>query len=304
MFGLAFGSSVHPDESAYRPYDVNYEREEAAKAMKTAQGHVAPGEEEGESFGLDFGSGGRMKDSEIPQEYLPYDQDFERKNANAVRFNGKGYFLDRDWLYVDGDEVVLNARRPLLLYTHPQDAAAGAECRKAHEQHAFVALVHLLRSADVGSTVLISMPYFTDLYVLDELCYFAGSPEWGGRYLTVCVILTETKDNLEYLNKFIGNSPTRQEAILRLGLRSTPKQPGHCHTKAVWSTAGVMTGSYNFTTSGRKYDREHGFIVGPDHPDSAILREQLQTIWDGARPMVRRNAGASSGAKKRSLGET
>jgi len=304
MFGLAFDSHKNPHDGAYRPYDVCYEREEADKAMRTAMENGGEKESsEAVSLGLDFCLGDEKQASEIPQEYLPYDRQFERKNADAVRFNGKGYFLSRDWLYVDGEEVLLNARRPLLLYTHQDDAAvAGAECRKAHEQHAFVALVHLLRNADVGSTVFLSMPYFTDLHVLDELCHFAASEESGGRGLAINVILTETKDNLEYLNKFIGTSPTRQEAVLRLGLRSTPKQPGHCHTKAVCSTAGVMTGSYNFTTAARKYNREHGFVVGSDHPDSATLRGQLQAIWNSARPMVRRNA--SNSGTKRSLTET
>lgn len=39
-------------------------------------------------------------------------------------------------------------------------------------------------------------------------------------------------------------------------------------------------------------------IVGPEHEDSNALRQQLQTIWEGAKPMVRKAARA--GDKKRS----
>lgn len=83
-------------------------------------------------------------------------------------------------------------RRPLLLYTQAHDAELGTACSKAHDQHPFVALVHLSKHADFASTVFILMPYFSDMHVLDELCHFAQDMEKGGRSLVTNVILSQT----------------------------------------------------------------------------------------------------------------
>ena len=64
-----------------------------------------------------------------------------------------------------------------------------------------------------------------------------------------------------------------------------------------------MTGSYNFTTAARKYNWEHGMIVGPDHEDNNDLRQQLQTLWEGAKPMVKEPLH-TTGDKKRPREET
>jgi hypothetical protein len=145
--------------------------------------------------------------------------------ARVIR-KGRGYFYRRDWMFVDGSEVCLNDRRPLLLYTQAHHAKSGTACSRAHNQHPFVALVHLLKHADVASTVFISMPYFTDMHVLDELCPFAQDEEKGGRSLVINVILSQTKDNKGKINEFSGGSAGVQKAVERLGLRSTKVSPG------------------------------------------------------------------------------
>lgn len=44
--------------------------------------------------------------------------------------------------------------------------------------------LHLLKEADIGSTVFVSMPHFTDIYVADEFVHFAQPPsDRGGRDL-------------------------------------------------------------------------------------------------------------------------
>ena len=195
----------------------------------------------------------------------------------------------------------LNERRPLLLYTQAHDATPGTECSKAHDLHPFVALVHLLKHADVGSTVFISMPYFTDMHVMDELCHFARDVESGGRGLVINVILSQTGDNKAKLNEFIGGDATVHEAVERLGLRSTKVFPGFCHnSKAVYSTAGVMTGSYTFTSAARLYNEEHGLFLGPGHEDNNQLRLQLEARWNRATPMIRAKVAqtGTSGTKR------
>jgi hypothetical protein len=119
-------------------------------------------------------------------------------------------------MFVDDSEVCLNERRPLLLYTQALLATPGTACSKAHNQHPFVALV--LKHADVASTVYISMPYFTDMHVLDELCHYAQDEEKGGRSLVINIILSETKENKAKINKFIGGNAGVQKAVERLGL--------------------------------------------------------------------------------------
>lgn len=244
---------------------------------------------------FDFGIDG---EDEIPQKSYAYDMDFETEMAARLIRNRKGYFLRRDWLFVDDSEVCLNERRPLLLYTQAHHAEPGTACSKTHNQHPFVALVHLLKHANVASTVFISMPYFTDMHVLDELCHFAQDEKKGGRSLVMNVILSQTKDNKGKINEFIGGSADVQKAVERLRLRSTKASPGVCHSNAIYSTAGVMTGSYNFATAARLYNQEHGLFLGTGHEDNEQLRRQLEARWNLASPMVR--AGVTQTGTKRS----
>lgn len=169
--GFSFGD---PDAEEYQnlfTYDEEFENKMAEKALEM---RVVPLESAGKLSSLTFGI---EDEDEIPQKSYAYDIDFEIEMAARVIRNGRGYFYRRDWMFVDGSEVCLNEGRPLLLYTQAHHAKPGTACFKAHNQHPFVALVHLLKHADVASTVFISMPYFTDMHVLDELCHFAQDEE-------------------------------------------------------------------------------------------------------------------------------
>ena len=280
-YGLSFGPNVEEDVNFFA-YDREFERQMMEKSLATrtvAPREAARGSAPGLMFGID-------DEDDIPQSSYVYDGNFEAKMAAKAIRNGKGYFLRRDWLFINGSEVCLNERRPLLLYTQGHDAEPGTECSKAHDQHLFVALVHLLKHADVGSTVFISMPYFTDVHVMDELCHFAQSEEKGGRNLVINVVLSQTVENKQNINAFIGGNPDIQQAVERLGLRSTRVHPGFCNSKAVWSTAGTITGSCNFAHAARLHDQEHGVLLGPGHEDNEQLRRQLEERWNRATPMV------------------
>jgi len=138
-----------------------------------------------------------------------------------------------------------------------EGSITGTRCIMAHENHPFVAMVHLLKEAVVGSAVYLSMPYVTDIQVMDELCHFAQPEDRNGRNLKIHIIFGETQDNKRFMNSdFLAGFNDILDACQRLDIRSTPTIPDFCHTKAMVATAGALIGSYNYTFAAREYN--HG----------------------------------------------
>jgi hypothetical protein len=156
----------------------------------------------------------------------------------------------------------------------------------AHNAHPFVAFVHLLRNAQEGSTVHISIPYLTDVNALNELCHHQASLN-----LNIRAIVGRNKLVFESLNEFIGQSAQRQRAVEQLQLRAQDPNRPFAHTKGLISSAGCMIGSYNFTIAARKKNVEHGMVYDPG-PICDELRAQLDSVWETALPMVSRRTGA------------
>ena len=193
------------------------------------------------------------------------------------------------------DFVQVAAERPLLLFTQNPGNAPRTKCGVAHENHPFVAMVHLLKEAEVGSTVYMSMPYVTDKQVMDELCYFAQPRDNDGRDLKINIILCETEDNKDFINQdFLAGRNDILDACQRLNIRSTPMYPGFCHTKAIVSTAGFMVGSYNYTYAARMYNYEHGILLGPGDTAQTV-EDQLKAGFENARPIVYRRFSGTEG---------
>lgn len=115
----------------------------------------------------------------------------------------------------------------------------GTVCGMAHNNHPFVAMVLLLEHANIGSTVFVSMPHFTDIYVVDEFVHFAKPESEGGRNLQIKVIVGETQDNLKYLSLYLKNDnldrgqlATVFDAMIRVQYRSAKTTPGFCFVTA------------------------------------------------------------------------
>ena len=280
------------------PYDIEFERKEAQKYTPLPPAKVQKQEKSSPpsmmavmSFKENNGTGTSVQTrvTDIPQHFQPYDYDFEKKCAQESEPTGTGHFYSRLWMQLGEDLVDVATERPLLLFTQQLGNAPGKKCSMGHENHPFVAMVHLLKEADVGSTVYMSMPYVSDKQVMDELCHFAQPQGNGGRDLNINIILCETKDNKDFINQdFLAGRNDILDACQRLNIRSTPMYPGFCHSKAMVSTAGSMVGSYNYTYAARQYNHEHGVLLGPGH-SSQILQQQLKARFENASPIVYRS---------------
>jgi len=215
------------------------------------------------------------------------DEAFENHIQNAVVWVGDGYFIDQSWVNLGESEPVKlkpDPERPLVLHTclRHEEGSANASYSYAHDRHPFVALVHLLDTAEPGSDFFMSVPFLGDFDAIDQLCHYAN-PDYGG--LQIYIILGPKEWNVETLRKFVGRSKTRQEAVNRLHM----KRFGHdqhfstatySHSKVMVSSAGAMIGSYNLTGAARLRHTEHSVLLGPE-PDSNIegLRDEFRQMW-------------------------
>jgi hypothetical protein len=216
---------------------------------------------------------------------------------------GNDHFAERKWLFTDvngnavGAPVEISPERPLIVHTTKRSNTPGG-LSYAHEEHPFIAFIHLLKYADVGSTVFITMPYLTDFYVLDELCHYAATEENGGRNLTIKAIVGYNKDVLNTINLFIGVSAKRQAAINRLQLRYQASGCPFIHTKGMVSTAGCMVGSYNFTTAAREKNIEQGVLLAAG-AQSEKVRSQLEAQWFACPAMQKGTSSQQQGTKRK-----
>lgn len=297
-YGVAWSNGAQGAKSNLPCYDEEFEWKAAEEAVASASSGTGTSSS---AFGSLSGNGisGELlrfaTDSGIPVHSYPFDPDFEweaAKNAVATA-RETGYFYDCRWKFAGVAEVVLAPERPIFLYTQMANDEPGTVCGMAHNHHPFVAMVHLLKEADIGSTVFVSMPYFTDIYVVDEFVHFAQPENQGGRGLQIKVIIGETQDNLKYLNYYLKNDelPHSQRAIIfdamkRVHYRSAKTTPGFCHSIAMVSNAGCMIGSYNYTTAARMYNEEHNTLFGPNEPMNTQVRDQLEARWNRSAPLV------------------
>ncbi|KAG7372706.1 PLD-like domain containing protein [Nitzschia inconspicua] len=289
--GKGIGSSDDPH--GFVPYDIDYERREGQNyrplppaRMQKQDTTMMQEQPLPVMLFVDF-QGNNGKEYPFPQHYEPYDYNLEMKCGQELAPICTGHFYDRDWMKAGTRLVDVGAERPLLLFTQKAENAPGTKCYMAHENHPFVAMVHLLQEAEVGSTVYMSMPYMTDKHVMDELCHFAQPEVNGGRDLKINIILCETKDNRDFINTFIGGRNDILDACQRLNIHSTPMKPGFCHSKAIVSTAGAMLGSYNYTFAARFFNYEHGILLGPGD-SSRTVQDRLKARFEASSPVVYR----------------
>mmetsp|Transcript_15208 Transcript_15208/g.21996 ORF Transcript_15208/g.21996 Transcript_15208/m.21996 type:complete len:253 (-) Transcript_15208:23-781(-) len=209
------------------------------------------------------------------------DLEYEKEQQDATEWVGDGHFVNRNWLLQDGettDEVDVETTRPLILHTGARLTAS--EESFAHEQHPFVAFVHLLKHADKNSVVFISMPFLTDFMVINELCHYADPAVAG---LHINILLGPKSWVTESFERFVGENAAREQAVARLHIKrygrdEDDSKSKYSHSKIMVATSGIMIGSYNYTYASRFRHTEHAVLLGADHDSSGILAE-LDDLW-------------------------
>jgi hypothetical protein len=304
VFGYQYQDGVVP--TRVHAYDLKYEHEAQKTILlemekKDREEHAAVVEDG--ATGYLFGDGSEGPSVGIEEGPFAYDIEYELKMQSEIVWKGNGHFTERKWLFTDVNGNIVSApveispERPLIVHTTKRSSTPGG-LSYAHEEHPFIAFVHLLKSADVGSTVFITMPYLTDFYVLDELCHYAATEEEGGRNLTIKAIIGYNKDALDTINSFIGVSAKRQAGINRLHLRYQGSGCPFIHTKGMASTAGCMVGSYNFTTAACEKNIEQGVLLAAG-AQSDKVRIQLEAQWLACPAMQKRTSNQQQGTKRK-----
>ena len=91
---------------------------------------------------------------------------------------------------------------------------------------------------------------------------------------------------MDYLNSFIDNWEDYLDVTEKILFCSLSDQVCLCHSKAIYSTAGCMIGSYNYTNSACLYNHEHTTLFGPGTPFAQQLMDQLQVQWNSGCALV------------------
>ena len=199
--------------------------------------------------------------------------------------------MNRNWLFPSGEsaqEAELAADRPLLLHTGARLTCSSDESSYAHEQHPFVAFVHLLKAAAKRSVVFISIPFLTDFMVVDELCHYADA---NVSDLDANILLGPKTSVLETFESFVGQDSSREKAFARLHVKRYGRDEAdshsskYSHSNVMVTTAGTMIGSYNYTYASRLRHTEHGVLLGPDYDTLGLLAE-LDDLWTRAGPEI------------------
>ena len=227
-----------------------------------------------------------MEDRSEAEQFI--DLEYEREQQEATEWVGNGHFVNRNWMFLSGEtshEVVVAADRPLILHTGAR--LTPSDESYAHEQHPFVAFVHLLKAAEKKSVVFISIPFLTDFMAIDELCHYADA---NVSDLHVNILLGPKTWVIESFESFVGEDSSREEAVARLHIKRYGRDEAdshskYSHSKVMVTTAGTMIGSYNYTYASRFRHTEHGVLLGPDHDTSGLLAE-LKALWARAGPEI------------------
>jgi len=228
-----------------------------------------------------------MEDRSEADQFI--DLEYEREQQEATEWVvGDGHFVNRNWMFLNGetaDEVVVAADRPLILHTGAR--LTPSDESYAHEQHPFVAFLHLLKTAEKRSVVFISIPFLTDFMVINELCHYADT---GVSDLHINILLGPKTWVIESFESFVGEDSSREGAVSRLHIKRYGRDEAdshskYSHSKLMVTTSGTMIGSYNYTYASRFRHTEHGVLLGPDHDTSGILAE-LNDLWTRAGPEI------------------
>lgn len=226
---------------------------------------------------------------------LDYEHEMQRKHCIWIE-GGEGHFMHRRWVFTKSENEVLlrvDADSPTCFSVHTHVRNIDDEAL-VHDQHPFVAMIYLLRNAETSSTVYVSVPFLTDMHIVDELCHYAKPVSAGGRDLKIQVILGPQRWVTEELARFVNaftveSCQLREEAIGRLEIRrfltDTGTRSSYCHSNAMASTAGAIAGSYNYTYASRYRHHEDGYYMPPG-ADVESLRNRLHAIWDAGEPVV------------------
>lgn len=236
-----------------------------------------------------------MSDAEVVEEvHEEYNHEYELLEQQKVVWVGDGHFVDQSWVSLGEAQPVqpLYADHVFLLSTclrHQEGELAGESY--AHDRHPFVVFLHLLDKAKANSAVYISMPYLSDFEAIDQLCHYADPQNAG---LSINIILGPALSNTSNLEKFVGRSKTREEAVARLHIKrfgrdDSAKTTSFSHSKAIVSDAGGMVGSYNYTVASRKRHQETGTFIPPGFEDLNGLKVELEMLWNSisTQPEIR-----------------
>ena len=214
---------------------------------------------------------------------------YEREQQEAMVRVGDGHFFNDQWLRKEGEldryqELV--ETRPVVLHTAMRyDDAQKPDMGGlsfVHDRHPFLGFLHLLHHVERGSRVYMSIPYLTDFYALDQICYSAQE-EHGN--LQIYIILGPKHFNVETIERFINNDEAVRAAVQKLHIKQFGRDNGspsakYFHTKAVVSSGGAMVGSYNYTVAARLRHYEHTSLLPPDDPDCERIRTELKHAWN------------------------
>ena len=221
-----------------------------------------------------------------PERFI--DMRYEHEMQDAIEWLDEGHFISQEW-FRNGEEsaVQLSTKRPLVVHTYRRGRNHESY---AHDAHPLVAFVHLLKEAPIKSEVFVSMPYFTDFSVIDHLAHYAKSEAEGGSDLQIKIIFGPDAMNKTELQRFIGHSRARYEAVERLtiheyGICHTPQRPGKLmHSKAIITATAGMTGSYNYTYGSRYRHGEDG-LVFEDKEMLDMYKRIFRSVWHNTVPV-------------------
>lgn len=191
-------------------------------------------------------------------------------------------------MFLNGEttkEVAVARDRPLILHTGAR--LTPSDVSYAHEEHPYVAFVHLLKTAAKKSVVFISIPFLTDFMVIDELCHYAN-PDVSDLHINI--LLGPKTWVIESFESFVGGDSVREEAVSRLHIKRYGRDEAdshskYSHSKVMVTTSGTMIGSCNYTYASRFRHTEHAVLLDPDHDTSGILAE-LNDLWTRAGPQI------------------
>ena len=224
------------------------------------------------------------------------DEEYEREMFESEEWLEDGHFLQQSFLRDrEGVDVLVPQQRPLRVHTFLRNIRDEAI---SHPAHPFLAFVHLLKSPEENSEVVLSAPYLTDAHVIDQLAHYAKPVAENGKRLLIKVILGPEPYNVDVINKFVGDSEQKYWSVRRLKIKTfgtlqTRSTKGTIvHSKSIVTSAGAMVGSYNFSYASRFRNREDGFLISQDSPFCQEIKVDLLAVWSAGEEYTLKNPRA------------
>lgn len=231
--------------------------------------------------------------------YVDLTFEIEEFDSTSVTTGDFGLFYPDNWLLLDGQIETYHSlvaaheeAYPIFLNTAVRwketDIGVNSEMistSKVHDRHPFLGFLSWLENAQVYSAVYLSIPYLTDKYVIDQLCYYADPIH--GRGLQIYTILGPQSMNQTFLKRFISDKKEAQirTSLSRLHIKSfgiddNTNESYFSHSNAMVSTAGTMIGSYNYTAKARLRHFEHAVLLDADCNATLLLCKELSARWE------------------------